>query len=34
MQHGIRELNNLKEIIVHVEKENEVGLNFYHAKGF
>lgn len=34
LQKGIRLMEDIKEITLHVEKENEVGINFYKAKGF
>ncbi|ARF17828.1 GNAT family N-acetyltransferase [Sporosarcina ureae] len=34
LQRGIKELENLKEVYIDVEKENTVGKTFYDAKGF
>ena len=34
LQKGIADLPNAKEIVLSVEKENIVGMNFYNAKGF
>lgn len=34
LQKGICHLENVNMISVHVEKDNEVGMNFYKAKGF
>lgn len=34
LQKGIKELENVKEIYIDVEKENNIGKNFYEAKGF
>lgn len=34
LQQGIKELENLKEVYINVEKENSIGKTFYDAKGF
>nr|WP_240666647.1 N-acetyltransferase [Longirhabdus pacifica] len=34
LQEGIKNLNNVKEIYINVEKENTIGKSFYEAKGF
>lgn len=34
LQRGIKELENLKEVYIDVEKENSIGKSFYDAKGF
>lgn len=34
LEHGINELDEVKEIFVDVEKENKLGIRFYEAKGF
>lgn len=34
LQEGIKNLHGIKEVYIDVEKENNVGKNFYHAKGF
>ena len=34
LQRGIKELENLKEVYIDVEKENIIGKSFYDAKGF
>lgn len=34
LQKGIKELENIKEIHIDVEKENIIGKTFYEAKGF
>jgi len=34
LQQGIKELENLKEVYINVEKENPIGKTFYDAKGF
>ena len=34
LQKGIKELENVKEIYIDVEKENNIGKTFYKAKGF
>ncbi|AOV07985.1 GNAT family N-acetyltransferase [Sporosarcina ureilytica] len=34
LQKGIKELENVKEIYIDVEKENNIGKTFYEAKGF
>ncbi|GEN45568.1 GNAT family N-acetyltransferase [Alkalibacillus haloalkaliphilus] len=34
LQSGVSELKGLQRLYVEVEKENEVGLKFYEAKGF
>lgn len=34
LQKGIKELENVKEIFINVEKENNIGKTFYEAKGF
>lgn len=31
---GINNIDGAKEILVNVEKDNEVGINFYKASGF
>lgn len=31
---GISRLDSAKELFVNVEKDNKIGSNFYHAKGF
>lgn len=34
LKHGIKNLKDVKEIYIHVEKNNIIGHNFYKAKGF
>lgn len=34
LQQGINDLNGIKEIYINVEKDNQIGKNFYDAKGF
>lgn len=34
LEEGIKELENVKEVYIDVEKENSIGLTFYEAKGF
>jgi ribosomal protein S18 acetylase RimI-like enzyme len=34
LQQGIKQLGNVKEILLNVEKNNKIGMNFYTAKGF
>jgi ribosomal protein S18 acetylase RimI-like enzyme len=34
LQEGIKQIDGIKEIFINVEKENDVGLTFYKAKGF
>lgn len=34
LQRGIKELDNVNQICVDVEKENTTGKTFYEAKGF
>src|SRR5690625_1963225 len=34
LQTGIHLLEDVKSITLHVEKENEIGMNFYQSKGF
>lgn len=34
LQKGIKELENVKEVYIDVEKENNIGKTFYEAKGF
>lgn len=34
LETGIQELNGLKELFIHVEKDNTIGKTFYDAKGF
>ncbi|PAV29675.1 GNAT family N-acetyltransferase [Virgibacillus profundi] len=34
LREGINELEGIKEIYINVEKDNEIGKNFYQAKGF
>lgn len=34
LQEGIKNIENIKEVYVDVEKENTIGKNFYKAKGF
>ncbi|RDW19737.1 GNAT family N-acetyltransferase [Oceanobacillus chungangensis] len=34
LQHGINHFSNVEEIHLNVEKNNEIGMNFYNAKGF
>ncbi|WAA11311.1 GNAT family N-acetyltransferase [Fervidibacillus albus] len=34
LQEGISELETVKELYVHVEKDNQIGQAFYNAKGF
>ncbi|WP_026675232.1 GNAT family N-acetyltransferase [Alkalihalobacterium bogoriense] len=34
LQHGIKELEGIKEIYINVEKDNKIGKAFYDAKGF
>lgn len=34
LQKGMKELENVKEIYIDVEKENQIGKTFYEAKGF
>ncbi|GAA0454335.1 GNAT family N-acetyltransferase [Alkalibacillus silvisoli] len=34
LQTGLNQLQGLKRLYVDVEKENEIGLRFYEAKGF
>lgn len=34
LQEGIKKLNLAKALFIHVEKENQIGRNFYTAKGF
>lgn len=34
LQAGIKNIEGTKEIFVNVEKDNEIGINFYKAKGF
>lgn len=31
---GIQSLNNVEEVLLHVEKNNQTALNFYRKKGF
>lgn len=34
LEHGIKQLENVKEVHLSVEKENRIGRSFYEAKGF
>lgn len=34
LQQAVKELEDLKEIYINVEKDNTIGMNFYQAKGF
>lgn len=34
LEHGINHLEGVKEILIHVEKNNQSGFHFYQAKGF
>lgn len=34
LQYGIKELEDVNEIYINVEKENQIGMSFYKAKGF
>lgn len=34
LQQAINELEGTKEIYINVEKENQIGMTFYKAKGF
>ncbi|MFC3041501.1 GNAT family N-acetyltransferase [Virgibacillus xinjiangensis] len=34
LQEGIDQLGGVEEVYLNVEKQNEIGKNFYHAKGF
>ncbi|RDW17647.1 GNAT family N-acetyltransferase [Oceanobacillus arenosus] len=34
LRHGIEQLGDVEEIHLNVEKNNEIGMNFYTAKGF
>lgn len=34
LEKGIEGLEGIKKLYVHVEKDNEIGKAFYHAKGF
>lgn len=34
LQEGIKNLESVKEIYINVEKDNNIGKNFYAAKGF
>ncbi|MDP4552760.1 GNAT family N-acetyltransferase [Alkalihalobacillus macyae] len=34
LHEGIKNLKGVKSIYINVEKENSIGTNFYHAKGF
>lgn len=34
LQEGIQQIEGIKEVFINVEKENQVGLRFYQAKGF
>lgn len=34
LQQGINDLDGIKEIYINVEKDNQIGKNFYDAKGF
>lgn len=34
LQAGIEEINGIERIWIDVEKENKIGRDFYHAKGF
>lgn len=34
LQEGIKQLEGVREIYLHVEKQNRIGARFYEAKGF
>ncbi|WP_273854066.1 GNAT family N-acetyltransferase [Guptibacillus spartinae] len=34
LEEGIKNINGAKSVYISVEKENEIGTNFYRAKGF
>ncbi|MDA1476400.1 GNAT family N-acetyltransferase [Bacillus changyiensis] len=34
LEEGIKQLQGVKKVLVHVEKDNQVGKYFYKAKGF
>jgi ribosomal protein S18 acetylase RimI-like enzyme len=34
LKEGIKNLEGVKEVFVNVEKDNQIGTNFYKAKGF
>lgn len=34
LEAGIKEISHIKEILVHVEKQNQLGTEFYQRKGF
>lgn len=34
LNHGITKLKGIRKIYIHVEKNNQIGLMFYQAKGF
>ncbi|MBP3039104.1 GNAT family N-acetyltransferase [Bacillaceae bacterium Marseille-Q3522] len=34
LQAGIKNSPNVKKVFINVEKDNQTGKNFYHAKGF
>ncbi len=34
IQQAVKELKCIKEVYINVEKDNDIGMNFYVAKGF
>lgn len=34
LEYGITHLSGVKDVLIHVEKNNQIGLNFYQGKGF